>query len=1768
MASSTESLEERFARLSANIQKSNATSSKVRNASPIAITSTSLRGPSPSRATSFAGLPSSSTIPVGLYSRTQTQISDTASDGSVDSNGNEKEKSDPHPIDNKGVEEISTNIKNNVIPNRSASRLSQSPLPVRIASLPDSPKNETSDRVMTLEEKLSRISGSLAVVPPPMKRTASSTSSSDLLGIADHKEAKAQEVVSQLQIPRMGSFDGGVGVGVGSASPTMSVTARKVSAPSPSRYSGAMDQLAAMQSSPGDDSMADPPLLYPVATRSRPEPVVPVLNEQSQSLTSFTITTHIPPLPSSTSTSTRTEEAKSFPVPIPVRAASATDLLMSQSSEDQQDGGMKVRKTITGGGRAKATPPPPPREVPLIVPSGSGGLVTGFSTDPSRPGRVYSPFEDVKYTPAGMSSSNGGGAAGTAAITERSISAGPKERLPKRGSDSPVKFAPQHRRMPEPSAAVTKLLGRSPEQPTTRVSFGNWSLSRRDNRGLDDSNSFEVERDEKRTVRVAVRVRPFTIGEIQSGSRRVVSVNGEKLILVNPHAFEADPDTIAAAAAAVSLENMRCGDWAKVFKFDQCFWSYDPNDEGDTYADQMGIYENVGTNIVADAIRGRSSSCFAYGHTGTGKTHSMFGSVISSAKGTGSGATSSNNDNLSAELTDDAGLIPRVFSDIINFILNDPDMSADTTMTLSFMEVYNEKIRDLLSVKTEGEAPLDLKVREHPEIGPYVEHLTKIEVRSAVEARKLLFAGHIERATAQTNSNIQSSRSHAVVTLELAPLGFDVFQQPAKHANRMNIKPAVVSSTVTRSRTKSLVRIQMVDLAGSERELSTSSTKDDDDDHSNNRAVSRRNSSDMRTTANSKENKHNEKIESKMIRRSLSTLGYIIKALGRGVSAKGLPYRDSVLTWILKDALGGHSCHTTMLATVSPSHLSYDETLSTLKYADRLCVLGGHGRGGDSPGRVAIGDTIDPQLSLTLTTEFNRLKKELGGQKTGSKASRMLLQQTISDPQQRLARLDAQGREGRHHLAIEDYNDSKRYPDSLVAASGSDLREQFRMLHNQQIELQIELEATRTDRDSLRIELQNLRESSAYSSFDGRRPTAGGRSAIFELSEALKQSEREVNELRSMLSRKDQDMEQLVNELAEERQARSTIEKTTRVQSADLITRMEALQRQVQVATQEMHRSQADSIQSQRERDAIGEEVKVIRKAMIHEKQQHEAHTKEMETLLRQSHEALRSYQEAMKQPQEAWKQSQEALKQAQETIRHLQESMRHSQDELRKNQDDLILTTRERNDSRAQVEAAEREKVQQALRETSLRTKIEEVTREARVQLLTAQQLMDSRLKSEVDVLTTERDNLSALVRQQEQALNMQQQQAQTSMKMLYQRQAALADLEHRSVASNGADELQHLQDMLHNVLSREGDVLQGEVADARRLTGMISALRDKLQSVNILHDNLAAERSLRQDLEDQNMDLRTALQRGGGGNGSGGSSVDKLMQEIEFLKKKAAEGEANAQYWQQLAKKTGVVAGVPVPAAQETMLREENIDLREQLEAAKQDAIRSKQELEVAKEDMQREFASLWLAVQQLNKMDAVKETNLRDLASERDKVAAEKRDITVKYEALSEEHKSLQKELQDIDLELLDYIDAEGIPIEQLPVRTGPLLQLRKEIPRDKRSPTRISRHVAPTKSTATNATTSHHNTSPTGTQNQNQNQQTSTTPTRQRSPYGAADRNAAGTNRRTQGGSDSRGLHQGMEQQVQELSHFLEKDRERVEIQQNRMRKRVSASSNRR
>lgn len=130
-----------------------------------------------------------------------------------------------------------------------------------------------------------------------------------------------------------------------------------------------------------------------------------------------------------------------------------------------------------------------------------------------------------------------------------------------------------------------------------------------------------------RPVRVAVRVRPFTSLEIDQGARRVVSFNGNKLIIVNPTAFDADPDAIAVAAAAVQAK-----EWAQVFKFDHVLWSHDAagdDDDDGRHVSQEGVHREIGCEIVEKVLSGVSASCFAYGHTGTGKTHSLFGKLVS-----------------------------------------------------------------------------------------------------------------------------------------------------------------------------------------------------------------------------------------------------------------------------------------------------------------------------------------------------------------------------------------------------------------------------------------------------------------------------------------------------------------------------------------------------------------------------------------------------------------------------------------------------------------------------------------------------------------------------------------------------------------------------------------------------------------------------------------------------------------------------------------------------------------------------------------------------------------------------------------------------------------------------------------------------------------------------------------------------------------------------------------------------------------------------------
>lgn len=203
---------------------------------------------------------------------------------------------------------------------------------------------------------------------------------------------------------------------------------------------------------------------------------------------------------------------------------------------------------------------------------------------------------------------------------------------------------------------------------------------------------------------------------------------------------------------------------------------------------------------------------------------------------------------------------------------------------VSFMEIYNEKVRDLLVANKTS-----LKVREHSILGPYVDGLSLLAVKSAEDIANLMAEGNKSRTVAATNMNSESSRSHAVFTIVLTQTMTDA------------------SSGVTGEKVS---RISLVDLAGSERAAKTG-------------AVGER----LKEGSN--------------INKSLTTLGLVISKLaeGGGGSAKDekknfIPYRDSVLTWLLKDNLGGNS-RTIMIATVSPSPDNYEETLSTLRYADR-----------------------------------------------------------------------------------------------------------------------------------------------------------------------------------------------------------------------------------------------------------------------------------------------------------------------------------------------------------------------------------------------------------------------------------------------------------------------------------------------------------------------------------------------------------------------------------------------------------------------------------------------------------------------------------------------------------------------------------------------------------------------------------------------------------------------------------------------------------------
>ncbi|TNN74361.1 Kinesin-like protein KIF16B [Liparis tanakae] len=247
------------------------------------------------------------------------------------------------------------------------------------------------------------------------------------------------------------------------------------------------------------------------------------------------------------------------------------------------------------------------------------------------------------------------------------------------------------------------------------------------------------------------------------------------------------------------------------------------------------------------------------------------------------------NGNSTSIHKDDKGLIPRICEGLFCEISRRGKSEAVSFRTeVSYLEIYNERVQDLLKKKT-GPTEGGLRVREHPRDGPYVENLSKLSVNNHNDMEDLIILGNANRTTASTAMNDLSSRSHAIFTISFTRAWFEA-ELPCE----------------------TLSKIHLVDLAGSERADATLST-----------------GARLKEGAN--------------INKSLVSLGTVISALA-DLSAGGqstkkkkqsfIPYRDSVLTWLLKDSLGGNSL-TTMIATVSPADVNYGETLSTLRYASR-----------------------------------------------------------------------------------------------------------------------------------------------------------------------------------------------------------------------------------------------------------------------------------------------------------------------------------------------------------------------------------------------------------------------------------------------------------------------------------------------------------------------------------------------------------------------------------------------------------------------------------------------------------------------------------------------------------------------------------------------------------------------------------------------------------------------------------------------------------------
>ncbi|XP_057664341.1 kinesin-like protein Klp68D [Diorhabda carinulata] len=337
-----------------------------------------------------------------------------------------------------------------------------------------------------------------------------------------------------------------------------------------------------------------------------------------------------------------------------------------------------------------------------------------------------------------------------------------------------------------------------------------------------DDGIYSMERNgSNESVQVVVRCRPLSDKEIESKCTSVVKMYPSR--------------------GVIEVENPKArsdNEKNKIFTYDSVY---------DECSSQQNLYDETVRPLVASVMDGYNGCVFAYGQTGTGKTYTMEGCD-----------------------GDDKGIIPRAFEQIWSHI--DRKTGVEFLVTVKYLEIYMEEIRDLLKIKSNKTHEL----REISGQGVVVTNLHSQTCQSAKDMLKAMRLGNHNRTTGTTNMNEHSSRSHAIFQI-------------------------VVEMAEEHSKTMKVGKLNLVDLAGSERQSKTGATGD-------------------------------RLKEATKINKALSSLGNVIYALAE--NSAHIPYRDSKLTRFLQDSLGGNS-KTIMIANIGPANMNYEETIVTLRYAYR-----------------------------------------------------------------------------------------------------------------------------------------------------------------------------------------------------------------------------------------------------------------------------------------------------------------------------------------------------------------------------------------------------------------------------------------------------------------------------------------------------------------------------------------------------------------------------------------------------------------------------------------------------------------------------------------------------------------------------------------------------------------------------------------------------------------------------------------------------------------